>query len=315
MHLYYILKNHLIRGRARIPLGYILKNISKKVDIGYRIPFVNLDEADPLPFHIRHLDFSVEPDALKEEPHRHNFQELIWIKEGEGQHVIDNTTLMIEPHMFYLIAQGQVHYFLQGIGLRGNLIRFTDDFFFKESLNSGWDYYSTLFNLFAIRQSMKVVPEEAVHFEEIMDAMLREYDIKALGWVQLSRHLLGILLILLERTRSKMGTGITELTEYHHIHNTFISLLEQNYKQQHSVSYYARELYMSERQVSDAVRKISGKTPKRLILERIILEAKRYVTHTTMSIKEIAVTLGFDDPSYFGKIFKQITGKNPGSYR
>lgn len=254
-------------------------------------------------------------DAPKEEPHRHNFQELIWIKEGEGRHVIDNVVLKIKPQMFYLIAQGQVHYFLKGVGLRGTLIRFTDDFFFSEAKNVGWDYPETLFNLFTIHQSMKIDKGEVARLEEIMDAMAYEFDKKALGWTQLLRHLLSILLIQLERTRGKKQQHNNNLTAHHKVHNDFINHLEQEYKTQHTVSYYAQKLFMTERQLSDIVRKFSGKTAKRLILERLTLEAKRYLKHTNVSSKEIAYILGFSDPSYFSKVFTQIAGQSPSSYR
>ena len=72
---------------------------------------------------------------------------------------------------------------------------------------------------------------------------------------------------------------------------------------------------MTERQLSDIVRRFSGKTAKRFILERLILEAKRYLEHTHTSIKEMAYMLGFHDPSYFSKVFTQIEGQRPSSYR
>lgn len=274
------------------------------------IPFIELGPVSPFSF-----DICPMGDAPKEEPHRHNFQELIWIREGEGRHVIDNVELKIKPRMFYLIAQGQVHFFIKGVGLKGTLIRFTDDFFFSEAKNVGWDYHETLFNLFTIHQSMKINPGEVMRFEEIMDTMLYEFNKKALGWTQLLRHLLSILLIQLERTRSKKQQSNNDLTALHKVHNNFINHLEQEYKTQHTVGYFAQKLCIAERQLSDIARKFSGKTAKRLILERLILEAKRYLKHTNVSSKEIAYILGFSDPSYFSKVFTQIVGQSPSSYR
>jgi len=274
------------------------------------IPFIELGPVSPISFHICPME-----DSLREEPHRHNFQELIWIREGEGRHVVDNVELKIGAQMFYLIAKGQVHYFLKGVGLKGILIRFSDDFFFSEAKNVGWDYPATLFNLFTIRQSLKIDKGEVARLEEIMEAMLYEFNKKTLGWRQLLRHLLCILLIQLERTRSKKQQSNNNLTAHYKVHNDFINHLEQEYKTQHTVSYYAQKLCMTERQLSCITRKFSGKTAKRLILERLTLEAKRYLKHTNVSSKEIAYTLGFPDPSYFSKVFTQIAGQSPSSYR
>ncbi len=139
------------------------------------IPFIELGPVSPFSFDICPLTNSpVDTGAYKEDPHRHNFQELIWIQEGEGRHSIDNRVLEIEPHMFYLIARGQVHYFLNGIGIKGILIRFTDDFFFSESKDNGWEYKATFLNRCTSHQSLKISKSEVARFEEIMKTMSYE---------------------------------------------------------------------------------------------------------------------------------------------
>ncbi len=278
------------------------------------IPYIELEPDSPFSFDIHPLRYTLVRDDYKEDPHRHNFQELIWIQGGKGRHSIDNRELEIEPRMFYLIARGQVHYFLNGIGIKGTLIRFTDDFFFSESKDNGWDYNATIFNLFTIHQSLKISKSEVARFEEIMKTMSYEYKKKAHGWIQILRHLLSILLVHLDRTSNKQHSS-KNLTGHHKRYNTFISYLEQEYRTHHTVSYYAKKLSMTERHVSNITREFSGKTAKRLILERVTLEAKRYLKHTTISSKEIAYNLGFSDPSYFSKIFTQIAGQSPSSYR
>ncbi len=53
----------------------------------------------------------------------------------------------------------------------------------------------------------------------------------------------------------------------------------------------------------------------KIINDRIILEAKRQLCYTDLNIKEIAFRLGFDDPSYFVKLFKRQTGILPAEFR
>ncbi len=301
--MYYLVKVKLLIKK--------LTSFSKKHDI----PFQELEPVESIPFHIRPLHYNIIPDALKEKPHRHNFQELIWIKDGEGEHNIDNIILKIRPNMFYQIARGQVHYFLQGIGLKGYLIRFTDDLFFSKTHNIGWDYHKTLFNIFTAHQSLKIDKAEVAYFEGIMDTMLYEFNNKAYGWVHLLRHLLSILFIQLERVGSKKLKNSHNLTASHSIHNAFINDLIQEYKKHHTASYYAQKLCISERQLSDIVRRFSGKPVKRFIRDWLVLEAKRYLQNTNISIKELTYTLGFSDPSYFSKVFRQIVGQSPNSFR
>ena len=56
-------------------------------------------------------------------------------------------------------------------------------------------------------------------------------------------------------------------------------------------------------------------SPLKIINERIVLEAKRQILHSTLSIKEVAFQLGFEDPSYFVKFFKRMTGKMPKEFK
>ena len=78
------------------------------------IRFVDLRPNDHTSFDIRLLSSYLYPVVSYESPHRHNFQELIWVRSGSGSHVVDDQILEIQPHTFYLIAKGQVHRFLEG---------------------------------------------------------------------------------------------------------------------------------------------------------------------------------------------------------
>ena len=58
-----------------------------------------------------------------------------------------------------------------------------------------------------------------------------------------------------------------------------------------------------------------GNTPLQIINERIILEAKRMLRYSSLRVKEVSIDLGFEDPSYFNKFFKKITGITPADFR
>ena len=83
----------------------------------------------------------------------------------------------------------------------------------------------------------------------------------------------------------------------------------------HTVQEYADRLNVAIRTLHKSVNECSGKTPLSLINDRIILEAMRMVRYTNLMIKEIAAELGFDDPSYFVKLFKRCTGHLPSDFR
>jgi len=63
------------------------------------------------------------------------------------------------------------------------------------------------------------------------------------------------------------------------------------------------------------VKKQTGKSPSQLIADRVILEAKRLLVHTTDSVKEIAYLLNFNEATYFYRFFKKYTGQTPEHFR
>jgi AraC-like DNA-binding protein len=91
--------------------------------------------------------------------------------------------------------------------------------------------------------------------------------------------------------------------------------VEQKYKEGLSVSEYANLLNISTKTLADLTNKIVFKTPSSLIQERVILEAQRLLSHSSLNVNQISYQLGFDDPSYFVKYFKKHTNNSPITFR
>ena len=82
-----------------------------------------------------------------------------------------------------------------------------------------------------------------------------------------------------------------------------------------SVQAYTSLLNISEKQLNKSTTMLIGKTPKQIINDRVILEAKRLLVHGNKSVKEISYKLGYDEPTNFIKYFKKITGNTPTEFR
>ncbi len=279
-----------------------------------RVQLVDVQEAGEA-FHIRPILPQINPATHDEPPHRHNFQELIWIKSGRGRHQIDETVIDIEPQTFYLISLGQVHHFLHGTDLDGYVISFTDDFLSASWGGLSWDYRVTLLSHFAIHRSLTLDAETVVTCESLLRQMVSEYKRDEFGRETVLRHLLSLLLLLLERTRQGVGQESAELSEHAQTYQRFLTDLEQDYKVAHDVEYYARKQHITPRHLSSVIMNYAGKTAKKVITDRLLLEARRYLQHTNASVKEIAYALGYNDASYFSKVFKQGAGVSPHAYK
>jgi AraC-like DNA-binding protein len=95
----------------------------------------------------------------------------------------------------------------------------------------------------------------------------------------------------------------------------FNLLVEDNFRQQHTVNYYAGLLNKSPKTLSNIFLLYNQKTPLQVIQSRILLEAKRLLYYTTKSVKQITYEVGFEDPSYFCNFFKRHTAMSPNEFR
>lgn len=95
----------------------------------------------------------------------------------------------------------------------------------------------------------------------------------------------------------------------------FNQLLKQNYKNWKQPSQYAAELAVSVSHLNDTVKEITGNSVSTHIQQHSIMEAKRLLYFTDMSVKEIGYALGYDEPVYFNKLFKKLTTLTPIQFR
>jgi len=95
----------------------------------------------------------------------------------------------------------------------------------------------------------------------------------------------------------------------------FMKLVEQSYRDGLSVADYAQLLSTSQATLTRACREVTGSAPAALVSERRMIEAKRSLSFTTASVKQIADALGYDDPAYFARSFRLHVGATATEFR
>ena len=95
----------------------------------------------------------------------------------------------------------------------------------------------------------------------------------------------------------------------------FNQMIDSHYHQHWTVPDYARELHLTESRLTDICRRFANRSPKRLIFDRQLREAKRLLLFSDSAVNEIAWQLGFKDPAYFARFFSRQVGCSPSSYR
>ncbi len=280
-----------------------------------KLQWMELGPVNGEAFDIRHLEnFTYLPknSAQAERPHRHNFHELIWVRAGNGQQEIDGQKFQVEPLNFYLIAQGQVHQFLKAESVDAYVLRFTDDFRPADHEESKLHFIDVMFNNVRTIPVLQIDPDQVAMFDSLFSMIMREYEApEAFGGQAVLRHLLYVSLIKIGQAVGERIDSYDDTDTRDDLFKSFLALLEERFRTHHDVSYYAAELAITPRQLSERTKRVMGKTAKQVIEDRVTLEAKRNLRFTNKSIKSIAYELGYDDPSYFSKVFKRVTSQTP----
>ena len=99
------------------------------------------------------------------------------------------------------------------------------------------------------------------------------------------------------------------------LYNAFVSLVAGHYRMAHDVSFYAEKLCITTRYLSQVTDRIVGKTPKQIIADYLMSEAKSFLATTRLSVQEIADRMGFSSQALFCRFFRNQAGTSPSEYR
>ncbi len=241
------------------------------------------------------------------EPHRHAYHELIWVREGSGRHLMDGAPVEFGPRTLTVIAKGQVHQFERAERLRGFIVRFDDEWLSgsRRWLFSGQDC-----------TPLTVPEDDAPRFDALLDLLRVEVE-RPPGpeSAELRRNLLSAALLWTQRWREALFEGGGATTADVQLHRNFVETLERDFTTNHGARHYASELGVTTGTLSRTLTRLTGRTTKQLILERVLLEAARLLRFSDLSVKEIAARLGFNDQFAFSHAFKRQRGEAPLDFR
>jgi AraC family transcriptional regulator, transcriptional activator of pobA len=249
-------------------------------------------------------------------PHRHDFYHLFWIESGNGIFVSDGRSYPLTRGSLIFVSPGQVHAWKCNDTLKGHVLCFE-----PASLFSGNDRpYRLLHDLahFSATTRDRATFQVAgstyrilrVAFKNLAD----EFHGSAEFRCDMVRSQITALLIRLHRLC--LSTPLVEVQGYStQLTNRFLSLLEKEAGKLQRTRYYTSALSVSPRILVDAVLAETGKSPSAWIRDRSLLEARRLLIYTDLTISEIAYRLNFRNVSYFVRFYRRLAGVPPGASR
>lgn len=235
-------------------------------------------------------------------PHKHDFYQLILITQGSGQHFIDFRQHKLAKFQLYVMKPGQIHTWVLSPDTKGVMIEFNKNSL--DNLIEDIDYSEDLLQLkknqdFEILQkTAELMLEEFNASKELMDISLK-----------------GLLSSFLVQVLRLSGVKARPIHQKENIVDSFKLLVEKKFKEEHRVEYYAKELKVTPKALTMQLSRVLGKAPRLIIQDRFLLEAKRYLAYSDMSISEIGFEIGFDDANYFTRFFKLHERITPAQFR
>ncbi len=234
---------------------------------------------------------------------RVDFQCVLFVRSGTYRHTIDFESYECRTGSCLTIRPGQVHRF---------------------GPSSDWDGWILIVGAHHVPNEFERLPAHTRTDEElartIVELLTRmTFDVSSTIEPGQLSELLALQAQLLVR-RLFLGTADSDPARLIHPqtierYRDYRACVDQHFREWHLVAAYARHLGWSTKSVNRACRATADVTAKRVIVERIILEAKRLLAHRTDPVALLSAQLGFDEPTNFVKFFKRETGLTPTQFR
>ena len=240
-------------------------------------------------------------------PHKHdNYHEFIFLHEGKGFHTIEENRYVVAAPDFYYLQPGQLHFWQFTAIPKGYVILFSPSFF-----NAVDDIHikNLLLNL-AVYRRIQLTPEEYPHriLEELFYTYRKEEEYSEV-------ILKGQLYSLVGRMLSSINLNKNREKQISSKYEQFQSLLGRHASEIRKVKDYAGLMNVTPQYLNKLCKKNDGRPAAEIINEQVILEIKRYLLHTDLTMQEIADLMNFADNSNFVKFFKAIEGCTPVQFR
>lgn len=249
--------------------------------------------------------------AAPDEPHQHDFEELIVGIKGRLEHFIDFKSTTIRAPFVSFVTRGKIHRVVPGTedGIcQMWVLRFKSEFIAE-----------TTFQLYAhYHDHANVALQHGSCFDRLVTVceMISGEMQQAAPDLAVVRHFLSALFTMIESERRKTEVGgAGSLSNQNTTFKNFLAILEENFHRPEGVEFYAEKLFMSPRNLNLICNQILQKSVSEIIETRKLIEAKNLLTTTDKTVAEIGFDLGYNEKAYFTTVFKKKSGQTPTEFR
>jgi AraC family transcriptional regulator, transcriptional activator of pobA len=241
-------------------------------------------------------------------PHFHDFEELVIVTKGSMEHFIDFKMEVVNAPVACYISMGKTHRLVPHKEMRGWVINYKTEFIPDSKLS----FYSNFFTSTNIPLTSGTCTNRFTNLCQIIDA---EYKQEFIDPTTI-RHLVNGLIAMIDAER-KRGLPIENVIKVYQINafSNFLKILEDNFRGNEGVSFYAGKMNMSERNLNFICKNNFHKSVSEIIETRKLIEAKRMLLHSDKTVSEIGYELGYNEKSYFTRVFHARMEITPSRFR
>lgn len=246
-------------------------------------------------------------------PHQHNglFQ-ILYLQRGSARIQLDDRLSMMRAGHVLMIPQICVHGFQFDENAVGYVLTLAYPLISKLTRKMG----DALAALTTPSMYLLGKDRESSHIRLAFDAFDDEYRGTSAYRELLMEALLSAILVWLTRHAAQAFPSHNRDAAKGSRHFArFCELLEEGYGRHYPISHYARQIGITAAYLNLLCRQTVDKSALEMIHERVLLEAKRNLVYTSMTISEVSYAIGFSDPAYFTRFFKRGTGLSPKEFR
>lgn len=254
---------------------------------------------------------SLHTDRLH--PHSHPFFQ-VFLMSGTGTLMHDFIDHEINGHALAFTSPGQIHAIKPGHDMTGMLVSFTQAFFDNNTPPPSRLLDFPFFFSAGLPPLLRLRPEEYENCNAAFQELYKEFEANLFGARDVVRAFLEVIFTRSARLFLKMHR-LENFSRPAQLVRSFRISVENRFRELTFPADYANLLEVTVNHLNDVVRDQTGQTAGEIIRERRLLDAKRQLLHSELSVSEIAYHLSFADPSYFSRFFKRYVGQSPADFR
>lgn len=245
---------------------------------------------------------------------RADYYQVIWVKEGSAVFEVDMKKIHLMTDHFICIGKDLVYKFDPENQYSGYIVSFAEYYFNRCERDRLFLQDARIFKdqFHPMSASEMVMSSNLLSVEYMLNTYLNGTDPLS---DDIIHTILRFFLFRAEAALLKISDPMPVSDTNKILVNNFKKLVNEHFIEHKDLTFYTEQLGVSSRQLLYATKQALGKNAKEVIIEKIIIEGKRFLTYSGLSVKQIAYCLGFQEPNNFSIFFSKYTGMTPLAYK